>query len=59
MENPELHSVSDFKVMADITMQNSRAETTSPCFTPLSILICLDTAMSVFIAAVDFVISQL
>ena len=53
MENPDWQSDSDFNIIAAITIQNSRAERISPCFTPLSILTDLVIPMSVVICMLD------
>ena len=53
-ENPDLHSDSAFiRVIAAMTIQNSRADKTSPCLTPFRMLTGLDIPRSVLIDAVE------
>ena len=54
MEYPDSQSDSDFAIIAAITMQNSKADSTSPCFTPFKIFTARDIPMSVLIDAVEF-----
>ena len=53
MEKPVLHSSSVLRMIDATIMQKRRADSMSPCFTPLSMFTNLEIPMSVLIAAFE------
>ena len=53
MEYPVLQSCSALDIIAAITIQNSKADKISPCFTPFKIFTGRDIPISVLIEAVE------